>query len=95
MDSQSHYIPLGPVAEFAIYDNFSYEDVRESHCVASVSKSVCNFLIEKARNENKKYLAVCLPAYNEELDEMIKTLKSLMKCFEFMQKKVRYMQFSL
>jgi hypothetical protein len=84
----NRYIPLGPIAEFPVYDSFTYEDVRESHCVASVSKYVCEHLVNKARAEEKRFLAVCLPAYNEDLDEMIKTLVSLMKNFEFMQRKV-------
>jgi len=81
-------MPLGPTNESPVIDNFTYEKVGESHCVAAVSKKISYFLIEKARLEGKKYLTVCIPAYNENFLEMLKTLTSLLINFEFMQRKV-------
>ncbi len=82
------YIPIGPVDDFPVIDDFTYEEVRESHCIAAVSQEISRFLIEKAEMEGKKYLTVCIPAYNEDFLELLKTLTSLMENFEFMQKKV-------
>jgi hypothetical protein len=84
------YIPLGPVEDFPVIDDFTYEEVRQEHCVATIAKEVCRFLVEKADLEGKKYLPVCIPCYNEDFLELLKTLVSLMENFEFMQKKVSF-----
>jgi cellulose synthase/poly-beta-1,6-N-acetylglucosamine synthase-like glycosyltransferase len=83
------YVPLGPVDDFPVIDDFTYEEVRENHCVATVANEVCRYLVEKAELEGKKYLPVCIPCYNEDFLELLKTLVSLMENFEFMQKKAR------
>jgi hypothetical protein len=83
-----HYTPIGPISDQFLVDVFSFEKVREKHCVASVSENISNYLTNKAANENIKYLAVCIPAYNEEFEEMLKTLVTLMENVEFMKRKV-------
>jgi hypothetical protein len=83
------YIPLGPVVGFPVLDDFTYEEVKDDLCAARVSDEVCLYLIEKAELEGKKYLPVCIPCYNEDFLELLKTLVSLMENFEFMQKKAR------
>ena len=84
--SQQEPASIGPViGESPVTDNFTFEDVRESHCVAQISENVCRSLIEHAQITGKKYLTVCCPAYNEEFEEMMKTLLSLMNSFDFMK----------
>lgn len=83
-----HFIPMGPLDDLMLKDEFSFEDVRTVHCVATINKNICSHLIRKANDENKRYLTICIPAYNEEFEEMLKTLVSLMENIEFMKKKV-------
>jgi cellulose synthase/poly-beta-1,6-N-acetylglucosamine synthase-like glycosyltransferase len=81
-------IRWGPVPDVPpVIDNFTYEDVRESHCVAQVSEKVCKSLIETSYVEGKRFLTICCPAYNEEVDEMEKTLSSLLESFDYMYNK--------
>ena len=82
------YIPIGPVDDFPIIDDFTYEEVRDNHCIARIAPEVCRFLIEKANEEQTKYLPLCIPCYNENFEELLKTMISLMENFEFMQRKV-------
>ena len=68
--SHAHTVPFGPVSfDNPWIDNFSYEDVKESHCVAQVATNISQRLIEVAQLEGKKFLAVCCPAYNEESED--------------------------
>lgn len=83
------YLPFGPLEGKPINDDFKFEDVKESECKAFPSRNIGRYLIERAEVENTKYLCVCVPAYNEDLDELLKTLVSLMENFDFMIKKVR------
>lgn len=69
-------------------DDFSFEQVKEKECVATVAEEVCGYLMEKADTESIKYLCVCVPCYNEDLSELLKTLVSLLENFEFMARKV-------
>jgi hypothetical protein len=82
------YIPFGPLEGKPIVDEFLYEDVNEGECKAFPSRNIGRYLIERAEIENTKYLTVCVPCYNEDLEEMLKTLVSLMENFDFMIKKV-------
>jgi hypothetical protein len=86
--TMEHYTPIGPISDNLLVDVYSLEKVRENHCVASVAKNISNYLTNKASDENIKYLAICIPAYNEEFEEMLKTLITLMENVEFMKKKV-------
>jgi hypothetical protein len=86
--TMEHYTPIGPISDNLLVDVYSLEKVRENHCVASVAKNISNYLTNKASDENIKYLAICIPAYNEEFEEMLKTLVTLMENVEFMKRKV-------
>lgn len=87
----SHILPFGPVSfDNAVIDNFTYEDVRESHCVAQIATNICKSLLEVAHLEGKTFLAVCCPAYNEEAEEMLKTMISMMQSFDYMRNKVSH-----
>jgi hypothetical protein len=89
------YLPFGPVEGKGVFDDFTYEDVNESECKAFPSRNIGSFLIDKAEKEGTKYLCVCVPCYNEDLEELLKTLVSLMENFDFMIKKVFLSQFTL
>jgi hypothetical protein len=84
----SEEIPLGPVDDYPIFDDFTFEEVVGSHCKAQVAHEVASYLREIAATEDKKFLPICVPCYNEEMLELLKTLISLLANFEFMQKKV-------
>jgi hypothetical protein len=85
---RSVYIPFGPLEKKVLTDTYTYRGVRENHCVASVSRNICKHLVKKAEKENVQYLTICIPAYNEEFEEMVKTLITLMENVQFMLKKV-------
>lgn len=80
-------LPFGPVEQEIIFDDFTYEDVKTTNCVGKVCRNICSELINDP-DENKRYLTICVPCYNEDLDELLKTLFSLMENVEFMQRKV-------
>jgi len=80
-------LPFGPVEQEIIFDDFTYEDVKTTNCVGKVCRNICTELINDP-DENKRYLTICVPCYNEDLDELLKTLFSLMENVEFMQRKV-------
>lgn len=84
-----HYLPLGPVEGRNIIDNYTFEEVKEKECVASIAEELSQFLLEKADVEGIKYLCICVPCYNEDLSELLKTLLSLLENFEFMERKVK------
>lgn len=90
MGDEQQYLPLGPVEGIPYIDNFTYEDVKEGTCTAQKSKEIGRHLMAKAHAENVKYLCVCVPCYNEGLEELMKTMISLMENFDFMLKKVRF-----
>ena len=80
-------LPFGPMEEPLVFDNFSYEDVKTTQCIGKVCKNMCAQLVNDP-DEKKRYLTICVPCYNEDLDELLKTLLSLMENIEFMQRKV-------
>jgi hypothetical protein len=80
-------LPFGPMDEPILFDNFSYEDVKTKECLGKVCKNICGHLLNDP-DEKKRYLTICVPCYNEDLDELLKTLFSLMENIEFMQRKV-------
>ncbi len=83
-------LPLGPVDEPLVIDDFSYEEVKTKKCAASVCENICEYLMAAASDDSeKKYLAICVPCYNENLEELMKTFLSLMENVDFMQRKVR------
>ena len=87
--SSGHVLSFGPVSfENLWIDNFWYEEVKETHCVAQLAENICKNLIDVAHLEGKKFLAVCCPAYNEESEEMIKTITSMMVNFNYLRNKV-------
>ncbi len=83
------YLPFGPLEGKPVNDDFNYDDVKEGECKAFPSRNIGRYLIDRAEVENTKYLCVCVPAYNEDLEELLKTLVSLMENFDFMIKKVQ------
>jgi hypothetical protein len=87
------YLPLGPVDGPPYVDDFSYEDVKEGTCTAQPSKRIGQYLMDRAEQDTTNYLCVCVPCYNEDLDEMMKMVISLMENFDFMIKKVRLVIF--
>lgn len=83
------FVPLGPVEGAIITDDYLFEEVKEKECYASVAHEICDYLMKKSEAENIKYLCVCVPCYNEDLSELIKTFVSLLENFEFMERKAR------
>ncbi|RYH30586.1 hypothetical protein EON65_04710 [archaeon] len=88
MSIVEHYLPLGPVEGSTIVDEFTYEEVKEKECFATVAEEICSHLLQKAESDNVKFMTVCVPCYNEDLSELLKTLVSLLENFEFMERKV-------
>ena len=82
-------LPFGPMEGELIFDEFTFEEVKTTECMGKVCKNICGSLLDDP-DPNKKYLTICVPCYNEDLDELLKTLYSLMENVEFMQRKVSY-----
>jgi hypothetical protein len=82
-----HCLPLGPVEAASVLDHYSLQLVGPA-CAASVSSNVCRYLVERAAAEGTKYLCICVPCYNEESLELLKTLLSLLSNMEFLERKV-------
>lgn len=83
------YIPLGSVDQTQwVCDSFTFDEVETIHCVAGVCRNVSQYLLDQLQGTNKKYLAVCIPCFDEEIEVFMKTLVSVMENIEFMQKKV-------
>lgn len=80
-------LPFGPTNGELAFDDFSEKEVNGAHCSGQVCQQVCKDL-EAQYGANKKFLTICIPCFNEELQELIKTIDSVMKNVEFMQRKV-------
>ena len=87
-------LPFGPMEEPLVFDNFTYEDVKTNQCIGKVCRNICTQFLDDP-DENKRYLTICVPCYNEDLDELLKTLLSLMENIEFMQRKVQLYTYQL
>ncbi len=85
---------LGPVNQPLVVDDYLYEDVNGGKCTASVCNNVCEHLLQEAENGSSKtrYMAICVPCYNENVEELMKTLISLMQSVDFMQRTVSLKQ---
>ena len=80
---------LGPVNEAMVFDNYQYEDVCEGKCTASKCRNISNHLMSEVIDRpDARYLPVCVPCYNETVEDLMKTLISLMQNVEFMQRTV-------
>lgn len=71
-----------------VIDDFSYDDVNQKECVAKVCKNICNLFVEEAEANGVCFLTICIPCYNENVDELMKTISSLMSNIEFIKHKV-------
>ena len=69
-----------------IFDSYNATEVG-SECSGFVARNICEYL--KGNASGKKYLCVCVPCYNEDFWDFVKTLISLLENFEFMQTTVR------
>jgi hypothetical protein len=55
----------------------------------SIAKNISDYLL----NKNYHYLAICIPCYNEEAHELINTMESILKNFEFIKNNVSFLLF--
>lgn len=83
------FVPFGPIDDPMIKDDFTFSDVKGSECVAVACKNISAVLNARAAENGSTYLTICVPCYNEELEEFYKTILSLMENVEFMKKQVR------
>jgi hypothetical protein len=84
-------LPLGPIRDLdypTAYDQFSISEVEYERCEAHPLRKICDALINHVENTDSKYLCICVPCYNEEIDEFLKTVLSLMDNMEFIRRKV-------
>jgi hypothetical protein len=66
-------------------DTFTYSQVG-SHYTAQPCANIGHNLIERAHEENVKYMTICIPSYNENKEEMYKTMLSLLQNADFFRK---------
>lgn len=83
------FIPFGPWDKHVVTDDFTYFDVKQNLCVAKISEKICEELKKNANTENVKYLTICIAVYNEEFEEVLKTILSILNNIEFMKRKVK------
>ncbi len=80
---------FGPINEPLVIDNFTFEDVNNGKCTASVCQNISDSLMSAVENRPQaKYLAICVPCYNENVMDLMKTFISLMQNVDFMQRTV-------
>lgn len=70
-------------------DEFSFAEVNGDECMAVACTSITNSFLNSVKKSGGKYLCICVPCYNENIEEFTKTILSLMENMEFIQKKVR------
>jgi len=83
-------LPLGPVKDSdypILCDEFTFEEVEYEKCEAFPFKTICDALVSKVEHTDSKYLCICVPCYNEDVDEFLKTILSLMENMEFIHRK--------
>jgi hypothetical protein len=81
--------PFGLVEGDRIYDNFLYEQAENTESSTRVCSKVCSRLVDRLQND-KRCIAICVPCQNETLDELMRTVSSLLENIEFLQRKVFY-----
>lgn len=81
MEQEIFSAPFGPIESPFIRDDFSLEDVG-SECIGTACKNLgdelnTNKLVQQDPAVN--YMTICMPCYNEEVEEFYKTILSC-KC---------------
>ncbi len=71
--------------EEIIVDHFQYDQVGAAYN-AVPCLTIGEHLMERAMDDNVKYMTICIPSYNEAKEELYKTMLSLMKSADFMKK---------
>ena len=90
MSSSFDKLPFGPYDDKIIFDEFNYEEVNTTSCMGTKAIHICDHLLNQPKtNIHQKYLAICVPCYNENIGELMKTIISLMENIEFMKKRIR------
>lgn len=83
--------PFGPmdIHDFPlVVDDFTFDEVNQKDCVATVCKQICSLFVEEGEANGVCFLTICIPCYNENVDELMKTISSIMNNIEFMKHKV-------
>jgi hypothetical protein len=81
--------PFGHVEGDRIYDNFLYEQAENTENSTRVCSKVCSRFVDTLEND-KRCIAICVPCQNVTLDELMRTVSSLLDNVEFLQRKVIY-----
>lgn len=94
---------IGPVQSFeneTACQDFTYSDVTElgpggvpvKECFGQLCDKIASVIDEGTLLDGgtKKYLAICVPCYNESMDDLMKTVVSIMENIDFMKNSARY-----
>ena len=88
---------LGPVSTYPKYhrQDFTYEEVTEfgkngeivKECHGQVAKNVCEYIdnVTLCERGSKNYFCVCIPCYNESMEDLMKTVLCIMENIDFMK----------
>ncbi len=71
--------------EGMIVDAFTYQTVTASYN-GTPCRTIGKALVERAGFEKCKYMTICIPSYNEDKEEMYKTMLSLLQNTDFIKK---------
>jgi len=71
-----------------VTEEFSLETVGHEY-LGIECKRIANFLSENSP-KNGNFICVCCPCYNEGFNELEKTMRSLLRNFEFLKTKTRF-----
>jgi hypothetical protein len=77
--------------ELEVTNGYRYDDKQQLSVPPpiSIAKNISDYLL----NKNYHYLAICIPCYNEEAHELINTMESILKNFEFIKNNVSFLLF--
>eukprot|EP01032_Pedospumella_encystans_P009138 gene9138-10785_t len=83
-------LPFGPTEGGTLAtDDFTLKDVQGDHCTGRECRNICADLVGQYDGRSR-FLTICVPCYNEDLDELLKTIYSVMENVEFMKRKARF-----
>ena len=73
-----------------VVDDFSFDDVQREECIGSICKNVCENLVMESKRTKTRYLTICIPCYNEDAIDLLRTIQLLMENVEFIKQRVRF-----
>ncbi len=81
--------PIKGVGALSVTDEFNFNQVQGTKCIGVPCLNITDSLNNLAVTENIEYICICMPCYNEEVEDLYSTVTSLLENFEFLKTRVR------